>query len=96
MLFRSKITVPNVLWKVVLVLPAEDTEPRRNSRVISVLMPNDQSVDYDWTKYRTTAREIESLTGYTFFRDVPRDVAEALRDHKDEVEVRVEPPRGRD
>jgi endonuclease G len=90
-----RITVPAELWKVVLVLPREDAEPRANTRVIAVVMPNDQSVGYDWTKYRTTAREVEKLTGYTFFRDVPRDVAEALRDHRDEVEVRVEQPRGR-
>jgi endonuclease G len=94
-----KITVPKDLWKVVLVLPSEGAEPRANSRVIAVVMPNDQSVGYDWTKYRTTAREVERLTGYTFFRNVPREVAEALRDHRDEVEVevevRVESPRSR-
>ena len=90
-----KITVPKGLWKVVLVLPSEEAEPRANTRVIAVLMPNDQSVGYDWTKYRTTAREVERRTGYTFFRSVPQEVAEALRDHRDEVEVRVEPPRGR-
>jgi len=58
-------------------------------------MPNDQSVGYDWTKYRTTARQVEKRTGYTFFRNVPPAVAEALRDHRDELEVRVESPRGR-
>jgi endonuclease G len=89
-----KITVPRDLWKVVLVLPRDDAEPRSNTRVITVLVPNNQSVDYDWTKYRTTPREVEKRTGYTFFRNVPRDVAEALRDHQDEVEVRAE-PRGR-
>jgi endonuclease G len=93
---RHKIAVPNVLWKVVLVLPAGDAEPRRNTRVISVLMPNDQSVDYDWTPYRTTARQIEKRTGFTFFRAVPEDVAEALRDHQDEVEVPAEHRRRRE
>jgi endonuclease G len=90
-----KITVPKDLWKVVLVLPAAGAEPRSNTRVIAVLVPNDQSVGYDWTKYRTTARQIEKRTSYTFFRNVPHDVAEALRDHRDEVEVRVESPPGR-
>jgi endonuclease G len=90
-----KITVPRELWKVVLVQPSETAEPRANSRVIAVMMPNDQSVGYDWTKYRTTAREIERRTCYTFFRNVPQEVAEALRDHMDEVKVRVETPRGR-
>jgi endonuclease G len=90
---RLTVAVPAKLWKVVVVLPGEDAEPRKNTRVIAVIMPNDQSVGYDWTKYRTTARKVEKLTGYRFFRNVPEEVAEALRDHLDEVEVKV--PGGR-
>jgi endonuclease G len=90
-----KITVPRELWKVVLVLPDANAEPRANTRVIAVVVPDDQSVGYNWAQYRTTAREIERQTGYTFFRGVPSEVAEALRDHRDEVKVRVEQPRGR-
>jgi len=88
-----KITVPHQLWKVALVLPREDAEPRKNTRVIAIVMPNNQSVGYDWTKYRTTAREVEKLTGLRFFRNVPTDVAEALRDHRDTVAVRVSTPK---
>jgi endonuclease G len=88
-----KITVPHQLWKVALVLPREDDEPRKNTRVIAVLMPNNQSVGFDWTKYRTSARDVEKLTGYRFFRNVPEDVAEALRDHRDTVAVRVSTPK---
>jgi endonuclease G len=90
-----KITVPHVLWKVILVLPHEDAETRKNTRVIAVVMPNDQSVGFDWAKYRTTARHIEKLTGYRFFREVPDDIAEALRDHTDEVYIPVSAPRQR-
>jgi endonuclease G len=57
--------------------------------VIAVIMPNDQTVSNDWTKYRTTAREVEKLTGFHFFQNVQEEVAEALRDHRDEVTVRV-------
>jgi endonuclease G len=89
-----KITVPHALWKVVVVLPRADAEPRRNTRVIAVLMPNDQTVDFDWAKYRTSARHIEKLTGYRFFRGVPDDVAEALRAHVDDVAIPVSHPRG--
>jgi endonuclease G len=88
-----RITVPAKLWKVVLVLPREDAQPRSNSRVIAAIMPNDQSVGFDWTKYRTSARKVEALTGLRFFSAAPDDVAEALRDHVDEVEVRVGEPR---
>jgi endonuclease G, mitochondrial len=87
-----KINVPHDLWKVVLVLPREDAEPHKNTRVISIIMPNDQTVDYDWTRYRTSARKVEELTGNRFFRDVPDDVAEALRDSVDEAKIHVPPP----
>jgi endonuclease G len=89
---RLKVAVPAKLWKVILVLPKEDAEPRKNTRVISIIMPNDQSVGYDWAKYRMTARKVEKLTGFRFFRNVPAEVADALRDHLDEVKVRV--PKG--
>jgi endonuclease G len=79
--------VPHQLWKVVLVLPEDDTRPRRNTRVIAVVMPNDQTVGFDWAKYRTTARRVEELTGLRFFRNVEPEVAEALRDHRDRDEV---------
>jgi endonuclease G, mitochondrial len=86
---RLKVTVPAKLWKVVLVLPREDAEPRRNTRVIAVIMPNDQSVGFDWARYRVKTRAVEELTGLRFFSGVPEEVAEALRDHLDEVYVPV-------
>ncbi len=91
---RLKVTVPHRLWKVVLVLPREGAEPRKNTRVIAVIMPNDQSVDYNWAKYRVTARQVEKLTGLHFFPAVEKDVREALLDHLDKVEVRAPRSRG--
>jgi endonuclease G len=84
---REQVSVPAQLWKVVLVLPEGATEPRRDSRVIAIIMPNDQSVDNDWAQYRVTAREVEKLTGFTFFRNVRPEVAAALRKHRDNVEI---------
>ena len=69
------VTVPAKLWKVILVLPSEVAEPRRNTRAIAVIMPNDQTVDYDWTKYRVSVRDVEKLTGYRFFPSIAADVA---------------------
>jgi DNA/RNA endonuclease G (NUC1) len=40
-----------------------------------------------------SVREVEKLTGYTFFRNLPRDVAAALKEHVDDVEVRVVHPK---
>jgi endonuclease G len=50
-------------------------------------VPNDQTVDFDWAKYRITTRAVEKLTGLRFFSVVPGEVAEALRDHLDDVSV---------
>jgi DNA/RNA endonuclease G (NUC1) len=90
---NRKITVPAQLWKVILVLPSDSAEPRKNSRFISIIMPNDQTVGFDWTKYRTSARKVEKLTGLRFFNNVDQETAEALRDHLDEVAVKAPQPR---
>jgi endonuclease G len=88
-----KITVPHVLWKVVLVLPREDAEPRKNTRSIAVIMPNDQSVGFDWTKYRVSVREVEKLTGFHFWPAIPAEVAQEIKGRVDDVRVRVSTPR---
>jgi endonuclease G len=91
---KLKVTVPNKLWKVILVLPSEDAQPRKNSRVIAVIMPNNQSVDFNWAEYRVSAQAVEELTGCRFFRNVPADTAAALRASVDEVQVKVPKSKG--
>jgi endonuclease G len=84
---RLKVTVPAMLWKVILVLPEEDAEPRKNMRVIAVIMPNNQSIGYNWANYRVTTKEVEKLTGFQFFHTVPEETRTALLDHLDEVNI---------
>jgi endonuclease G len=84
---RVEVAVPAKLWKVILVLPSEDAEPRKNTRVIAVIMPNDQTVGFDWSKYRVAVKDVEKLTGYTFFPNVPEELAAALKGKVDEVEI---------
>ena len=83
------IAVPARVWKVIYVLPNENAQPDSRTRTIAVIMPNDQSVDYDWAKYRVSVRDVEKLTGYTFFPNVAPDVAAALKAKVDDVAVRV-------
>jgi endonuclease G, mitochondrial len=83
------VTVPAKLWKVILVLPSEDAEPRKNTRAIAVIMPNDQSVGHDWTKYRVSVREVENLTGHRFFPAIAEDAAAEIKKDADTVRVRV-------
>jgi len=66
-----------------------------DSQVIAVIMPNDQTGGFDWAKYRLTTRDVERLTGLRFFSAVPEELAEAVRDHLDEVYVSVPKSRKR-
>jgi endonuclease G len=78
---RRRIRVPSVTWKVILVLPEGDDDVSRvakNSRTIAVIVPNHQGIDPDWKQYRHSVREVEELTGYDFFSNVPRDVQDAI------------------
>jgi endonuclease G len=84
---KVEVTVPAKVWKVILVLPSAEAEPRKNTRVIAVVLPNDQSVGFDWSKSRVPVKEVEKLTGYKFFPDVPAEVAAALKGKADEVEI---------
>jgi endonuclease G len=84
---RLKVQVPSHFWKVVLVVAPNETEPRSDSRVIAVVMPNDQQVGEDWTTYRVAAKEVEQLTGYRFFASLPIQVGEAIRSRVDNMPV---------
>jgi endonuclease G len=89
---RVEITVPKKLWKVILVLPGVDAEPTRATRTIAVIMPNTQEVDYEWAKYRVSVHQVEKLTGFRFWRELPHDVAKELKSNVDEVKIRVPRP----
>jgi len=70
--------VPNETWKVIVVLPTGTNDASRvttSTRVIAVLMPNDQTCNTKpWGNYRVSVDQIESLTGYDFLSQVPVSV----------------------
>ncbi len=82
------ITVPAHVWKVALVLD-KGTNPTKNTRVIAVWMPNDDTVTEDWPHYRVSVAEIEKKTGLKFFPLVPKEVSEVLKEKPDAVKVTV-------
>lgn len=84
---RIDVTVPAKVWKVILVLPSETYKPTRASRTIGVIMPNDQSVDHDWAKFRVPIAEVEKLTGLSFWPAIPSETAKHLKEKLDEVKV---------
>ena len=76
------VVVPAKTWKVVLVLDRSGNLDA-NTRLIAVDMPNDQTVDENWIKYRTTAKAVEKLTGYTFFDKADASIVGPLKEKVD-------------
>src|SRR4029078_5774068 len=79
---NGHITVPQFTWKVVLVLPKGDDDLSRvnaATQTIAVLIPNTQGIrNNDWHMYLTTVDNIEALTGYDFFSNVPDAIENAI------------------
>jgi endonuclease G, mitochondrial len=78
----NKITVPAAFWKIVVI----NKQPglglagiTQNTRVIAVLMPNQQGIKEDkWQQFSTTIRDLEKRTGYDFLSNLPPAVQDAL------------------
>ncbi len=70
---NGRITVPSTLWKVIVVLPNGSNDLNRvttNTRVISIVIPNNDNVNSDWKTYRTSVDFIEQETGYDILSKV--------------------------
>ncbi|MBD1396204.1 DNA/RNA non-specific endonuclease [Pontibacter sp. JH31] len=86
-LASGKITVPNRIWKVIVVLPVGTSDVSRvttSTRVIAIDTPNSTSISTSWGTYRTTVDAIEAKTGYNILSNVPasiQDVIEARIDN---------------
>ena len=83
------MTVPKSCWKVVVAIPDTGTDdPSRipsDARVLSVEMPNDNdTVDEEWARYRTTPARIEQETGLHFFSNLSPEVAASFRNRLDQ------------
>jgi len=77
------VGVPSKTWKVVLVLPnASGDDVARvttSTRTIAVIMPNIQGIRAnDWKSYRVSVNQVESLTGYDFFSNVPANIQSVI------------------
>jgi len=83
----GKVVVPAACWKIAVILPDKGIDDLKDitaeTRVLSVIMPNDTSLGDEWAQYRTSVAKIEKQTGLHFFTALPKDVAEALRSKTD-------------
>jgi DNA/RNA endonuclease G (NUC1) len=77
------VVVPSQTWKVALFLPKQDgndvARVAASTRTLAVIMPNIQGIrNVDWNTYVTTVDQVESLTGYNFFSNVPAAIQNAI------------------
>jgi endonuclease G len=79
---NGKITVPALLWKIIVVLPTGTDDLNRitaNTRVIAVGIPNvPTAADKPWQAYLTSVDALEQLTGYDFLSGVPPDLQQVI------------------
>jgi endonuclease G len=75
---NGHVQVPAQTWKVILVQPQGTNDLARvttSTRVIAVVMPNAQGIRTNmWEQYRVSVDEVEQLTGYDFFSNVPASI----------------------
>ncbi len=80
----GKVSIPGYTWKIaVIVPPGGGTALSRitaSTRVITLKVPNIAGIrSVPWSNYVTSASQIETDTGYTFFTAVSSSIAAVLR-----------------
>ena len=82
----GRVTVPAYTWKVALVLPKmggnDIARVDASTRTIAVIMPNRQGIrtgtSFGWQEWLTSVDQVEALTGYDFFANLPDAVENAI------------------
>jgi len=80
---NGHVTVPSSTWKCALVLPkASGDDVARvtaSTQTICVIMPNIQGIrNDDWHIYLKSVDQVEALTGYDLFSNVPQAIQNAI------------------
>ncbi|MFA6260571.1 MAG: DNA/RNA non-specific endonuclease [Bacteroidia bacterium] len=78
---NGNITVPNRIWKVLVVLPQGTNDVSRvstSTRVIAINTPNTNSISSSWGTYRTSVDAIEAATGYDLLSNVSSSVQSVI------------------
>ena len=58
-----------------------------STRSIGAVFPNEQGIDKDWSHFRVPVAQIEKMTGYTFWRNIPKATGKAIKKDVDEVQI---------
>jgi len=80
----GRVVVPAVTWKIAVVLPTGTNDLERiskSTRIIAVIMPNRQDIGINtpWRNFRTNVKQIEAITGLTFFTNVRPQMRQILK-----------------
>ena len=76
----------SLFWKVIVVLPNGSDDLNRvttATRVISVIMPNSNTIGNNWRSYRVSVNDVEGATGYDLLSQLPASI-------QDFIEARVD------
>lgn len=82
----GRITVPEKIWQVVLVLPSGDNDLSRVSattRTIAVIIPNKNGISANWRSFRVKVNDVEALTGLDFFSNISVPIQQAIQSRVD-------------
>jgi len=82
-LANGHVTVPASTWKCALVLPKASGDDlarvTASTQTICVIMPNIQGIrNDDWHIYLKSVDQVEALTGYDLFSNVPASIQNAI------------------
>jgi endonuclease G len=84
----GRIVIPQYTWKVALVISNGANDLQRitkGTRTIGIIVPNfpPLNINAAWRQYRVSVNEVENLTGYNFFTNVPKNTQEMIERRKD-------------
>ena len=80
----GEASIPGYTWKIAVIVPAGSgtalSRITSSTRVISLKVPNISGIySVPWTTYVTSANQLQTDTGFTFFTALPSSVASVLR-----------------
>lgn len=70
---RGKVSVPERVWKIIVVLDKAGQgagDVSNSTRIIAVDMPNRNGISSNWQDFRTSVDKLETATGYDFLSNV--------------------------
>jgi len=74
---NGHVAVPTQTWKVIIVLANGNNDVSRvttTTRTIAVVVPNSGTIGPDWRSYRVSVDQVEGMTGFDFFSNVPASI----------------------